>query len=243
MKYEPSAQQYANFLNSLPQKMVAIRDISRAEGYVEQGGAIYFKNGQFQTPYPEKTCQFMGWNDAMAFADWAGLRPMTELEFTKAARGPGKPLPGEFPWNSSQKAQIQRMPNASGVLEMRNGWTENRLSENTRVFFGASYYWVMDLAGSMWERVVSIGHPKGRSFIGTHGDGVLSPEGEATNKDWPYASDEGGGFGFRGGGFYGYFRSYHEYNPFSPIAYRPYGGWSGGDRTNAYGARFVRTKE
>ena len=34
-----------------------------------------------------------------------------------------------------------------------------------------------------------------------------------------------------------------EFNPYSPIAYRRYGGWSGGNRKEAYGARFVRTAE
>jgi hypothetical protein len=38
--------------------------------------------------------------DLMAFLDFAGLRPMTELEFEKASRGPRDPVPGEFVWGS-----------------------------------------------------------------------------------------------------------------------------------------------
>ena len=36
-----------------------------------------------------------GWEASMAFAAWAGLRPMTELEFEKACRGPLEPVPNE----------------------------------------------------------------------------------------------------------------------------------------------------
>jgi hypothetical protein len=39
---------------------------------------------------------FISWPDVAAYADWAGLRPMTELEFEKACRGPNSSLYGEF---------------------------------------------------------------------------------------------------------------------------------------------------
>ena len=126
---------------------------------------------------------------------------------------------------------------------MINDWDEGNLSDTTLEYFGSSYYWVMDLSGSLWERVVSIGHPNGRAFIGSHGDGILSEDGKATNPDWPPADENSGGVGYRGGGFYGYERFYHEYNPFSPIAYRPYGGWHGVNRNKAYGIRFVRSSK
>jgi len=38
---------------------------------------------------------WMGWADAASFADWAGLRPMTELEHQKALRGPRYPAVNE----------------------------------------------------------------------------------------------------------------------------------------------------
>jgi len=38
------------------------------------------------------------------YAAWAGLRPMTELEYEKACRGPLKPVPGEFAWGTDQVA-------------------------------------------------------------------------------------------------------------------------------------------
>ncbi|HUT56974.1 MAG TPA: hypothetical protein VNA25_03755 [Phycisphaerae bacterium] len=38
------------------------------------------------------------------YAAWAGLRPMTELEYEKACRGPLKPVPGEYAWGTAQVA-------------------------------------------------------------------------------------------------------------------------------------------
>ena len=37
---------------------------------------------------------------------------------------------------------------------------EIQLNDENKEVFGASYFWVMDLAGSMWERVVTVGDPK-----------------------------------------------------------------------------------
>ena len=101
----------------------------------------------------------------------------------------------------------------------------------------------MDLAGSMWERVVSIGHPKGREFTGEHGNGDLDGYGFADIETWPSGIDGPGGFGFRGGGYYVYPMNHSEFNPYSPISYRRYGGWSGGNRKEAYGARFARSAD
>jgi len=243
MKYEPTEGQYADFLNSLSQAQKAERVIHNEDGYTELGGTIILKEGMFYSLIPNKPSMFMSWADAMAYADWAGLRPMTELEFTKAARGTSSPEEGDFPWGTNTKDQVQRFPNEKGKYVMLNGWEESDLTDENKKYFGASYYWVMDLAGSLWERVVSIGHEKGRSFMGSHGDGLLSANGTATNADWPIGDEESGGVGFRGGGFYGFDREYHEFNPFSPVSYRPYGGWHGTMRTHSYGARFVRSLE
>ncbi|KAA3636473.1 MAG: hypothetical protein DWQ02_08210 [Bacteroidetes bacterium] len=242
MKYEITEGQYVQFLNSLDTSQVKDRLNFEAKYYDELGGTISPKGGYFDTPFPGKPCAFLSWEDAMAYADWTGLRPMTEFEFTKACRGASEPVAKEFPWGADEKSKVQRLPNRDGELVMLNQWTEADLYNKRKVHFGASYYWVMDLAGSLWERMVSIGHPNGRSYTGTHGDGILSDDGIATNSDWPTGEEDSGGVGFRGGGFYGYERDYHEYNPFSPIAYRPYGGWHGTLRSNAYGTRLVRSK-
>jgi len=58
---------------------------------------------------------------------------------------------------------------------------------------GASYYGILELSGNLWEPVVTFGHPKGRAFKVTHGDGSLDEEGYARVPDWPDESGEGSG--------------------------------------------------
>jgi hypothetical protein len=127
---------------------------------------------------------------------------------------------------------------------MRTGAAdESRLADSTRDVLGASYYWVMDLAGSVWERVVTPGHPRGRAFRGTHGDGTLASYGIATNADWPLGDHEPGGYGYRGGGHYEHGRPDSDFNPFSPVEWRRFGSWGGAPRSIGYGFRAVRTAD
>jgi hypothetical protein len=58
----------------------------------------------------------------------------------------------------------------------------------------------MGLAGNLTEQVVTLGHPQGRAFRGTHGDGQLTESGSATNADW-YADADTLVYGYRGAGW------------------------------------------
>jgi hypothetical protein len=101
------------------------------------------------------------WADGAAWAAWCGLRPMSELELEKVVRGPREPLPGEC---------------------------------------GPSYWGAMAFETIQWnmikgletggERAVTVGHPVGRAFKGSHGQGTL-----ALPPDWP--QDDAAGAGFR----------------------------------------------
>jgi len=72
----------------------------------------------------------------------------------------------------------------------------------------------MELSGNLYEMVVTLGDYEGRTFCGTHGDGVLTTHsiypGNATNSDWPgmsanlgYGVSGSTGSGYRGSSFYG----------------------------------------
>ncbi|NNL93623.1 MAG: hypothetical protein HKO66_15380, partial [Saprospiraceae bacterium] len=173
-------------------------------------------------------------------SDWAAIRPITELEYEKAARGPSTPIEGEFVWGTNTYNDLERYVNTNFEVAFTNGVEEKNLNDQNRSVFGASYYWVMDLSGSLWEKVITVGNPLGRAFIGSHGDGKLD-FGEATNDDWPKSNNEKGGFGYRGGGYYNIGGQYGDFNPHSPIGYRYYGSWSGGPRYLAYGYRGGRS--
>lgn len=240
MKYELRQGEYASFLTSLDTVQIKNRRIDLSPNYYSNRGSIQHKSGKFQADAPDRPCNYILWDDAMAFADWSGMRPMTELEYEKACRGTTKPVNGQYPWVSTSKDKLMRQVTPDDNLTMLNNWDESKLENDRLEIFGASYYWVMDLAGSLWDRCVTIGDEKGRAFTGTHGDGVLDSQGRANIDEWP-SGIETSGYGYRGGGYYSHGRNYHDLNPHSPIGYRRYAAWSGGERTNAYGIRFVVT--
>ena len=70
-------------------------------------------------------------------------------------------------------------------------------STTNRVQSGASYYGIMELSGSLRERVVNVGTPIGRAFTGNLGNGIIDVNGNANVANWP--GTDAVGAGFRGG--------------------------------------------
>lgn len=242
MKYEVTQGLYARFLNLIGKTAATVRVNFGSPDYKEHGGTIKLKKGKYEAGAPNRRNVYFHWDDMMAFTDWAALRPYTEFEFTKACRGPLKPKLKEYPWNTSSLDQMaNRIDPVTQEQVILNGMTEADLTEENREVFGASYYWVMNLAGSMWEKVITVGDETGRSFTGVHGDGSISYYGYADVSDWPEGFREVEGYGYRGGGYYGVKGDITDFNPYSPIAFRTYGAWSGGPRNAAYGYRAART--
>lgn len=250
MKYEVLQGQYAGFLNGISHYAASFRAPFAGIGYYDERGTIRIEGGAYVASKPNRPANSMSWDDGTTFADWAGLRPMTELEFTKAARGPVDSIGTDYPWGTSSRAGLLRRVGADDDLLQTGAADESRLTDGTRDALGASYWWVMDLAGSVWERAVTVGHPRGRAFRGTHGDGMIRDYGMPTNEDWPTGDHEAGGYGYRGGGYYERAReqarvsaTVPELNPYSPVEWRNYGSWGGGPRGVAYGFRAVRTAD
>lgn len=161
---------------------------------------------------------YASWMDLCAYADWAGLRPITEPEYEKACRGVSSAksaVVNEYAWGTTgltdsatsgegepqNPGESNELPDSTGnglcnydsdiSLDpdgpMRCGFAAT--SDTNRVRAGAGYYGVMEMSGNLKERCVTVGNQTGRTFEGTHGDGVLtttsSYEGNATNTDWP----------------------------------------------------------
>jgi formylglycine-generating enzyme required for sulfatase activity len=245
MKYELRQGTYAAFLDSLPESWRARRaPLDLEDEQASTCGIERLEDGRFAARAPERPANFVTWDDTAAFADWMGLRPMTELEFEKAARGPARPVPLDYPWGTAARDAFQRRVLPSRDLAHADEASESDLSDATRERHGASWCWVLDLSGSLWERVVSAGHPLGRAFRGTHGDGALDPEsGDATNADWPRgdaSARAADGIGFRGGAEY--FKGPPDLtNPESRVGVRTYAAWNGAMRAPTYSARACRT--
>jgi formylglycine-generating enzyme required for sulfatase activity len=136
----------------------AVREVSRGDAVIATVSARVGDAAVYETDAPDAACNYVGWRDGAAFAAWAGLRPMTELEFEKACRGPLKPVPNEYAWASDRSPDSQT-----------DGAAPRERSQ-------ASYWGIMNLSGGRLERAVTVSYPAGRTFAGTHGEGG----------DWPW---------------------------------------------------------
>ena len=164
-------------------------------------------------------CNWMLWSDLAAYLDWAALRPMTELEFEKAARGSLEPVANEYIWgnhtinlltavlNAGEDDEIPSAPYVNCTGPGYNNPTRCgsfARANNNRTLSGAGYYGCLDLGGNLWERGVTFGNSQGRLFTGLHGNGELSTNGTADVSQWPTNTTGNGSF-YRGASFYSNF--------------------------------------
>jgi len=87
MKHFITQGQYAGFLNTLTPTQAKERFYIDGHGrWIKRSGKS--PNHTYSASEPDERCPWLSWMDGAAFAAWAGLRPMTELEYEKAIRGP-----------------------------------------------------------------------------------------------------------------------------------------------------------
>ncbi|MBC3759513.1 SUMF1/EgtB/PvdO family nonheme iron enzyme [Hyunsoonleella sp. SJ7] len=229
MKYETSQSQWVSFFNTLTDTQKTENDITGPTGKNSDDefirNAISWPDGAANatTTNPDVPMNYVRNTMVSAYLDWAGLRPMTELEFEKACRGPIAPKAGEFAWgsaniavtpytviNESQPNELVSNPD-TGTGNSNYQTTDGTTSgpkrcgifaasaiNKTREETGGSYYGIMELSGNVYERCISVGNPEGRSFTGVHGDGVLATSGLANASNWPVGNE---GWGYRGGSY------------------------------------------
>lgn len=210
MKYEITEGQWVDFINSIPAGARTARDITNAAH--KNADSVIDRNTiscsgsplTCSTSRPYRAVNYLGWTDYCAFLDWLGLRPITELEYEKSARGPVLPIPGEFAWGStnvipvSELSSVQEVGDESVVTNGANAHYGNTTlvggdsgngpeyaqgplragifstATSTRIQSGAGYYGVMELSGNLKEWAVTVGNPLGLAFTGISGDGYLS---------------------------------------------------------------------
>jgi formylglycine-generating enzyme required for sulfatase activity len=235
MKGEISQGQWVAFFNTLDATQKTTRDITSATNSGKNTDGLALRNnvswssGNATLPggvtnYSGVAMNYLSWGDLAAYLDWAGLRPMSELEFEKASRGPSAVVSGEYAWGSTSITGATSLTN--GGISSERAQAGSNISYNfaggvqgptrvgsfgsggvtSRVGTGTSYYGAFDLSGNVWERPITVGNPSGRSFQSTsHGDGNLDANGEANQSinqsinqsSWPPTSATGAGF--RGG--------------------------------------------
>lgn len=241
MKYEISQQQYVAFLNALTSAQQVVRTTtgpSLPAGTLAMttpanqnrnaivvatpatGGApaVYATDLNGDGTYGDGddiACNYLSWADLTAYLDWSALRPMTELEYEKAARGSTVPILNEYAWGSTASLQAisSALVNGGGPSETStasgaglcafNGGASTTLgplrvgfaatSNPSRTWSGGSFWGVMEMSGNLWEQTISIGYYNGSTripatyiFTGENGDGRLGVlNGDADVASWP----------------------------------------------------------
>ena len=251
MKYEISQGQYVAFLNTLTKKQQKNRitqSIDSPAGtfalstgkYENRNGIIFASsasgdnvsrifacNASNDGIYNEdqdgadRACNFLNWDDLVAYLDWAGLRPITEFEFEKAGKSPEMiPSPRSFAWGTPYIFDANDVINdglpSESVTEVANdstgiashgytgpqgplrcGFASHGIPNQYQS--GTSYYGVFELSGNLWELCVST-NSEGLNYEATHGDGSLNEDGYSDNMDFfPKISEISTSANYRGG--------------------------------------------
>ncbi len=242
MKYEVTQAGYRDFLNTLtlaqqinrtqnaPTSATGTSALTTNPGnfrmYIEiatpsSGGnpAVYGCDASSNNIYDEANdgewvaCNYLGWVDLAAWLDWAGLAPMTEIDYERICRGftsagPNESVFGEYAWGTNTifgslytlitaATTTETASNASTTLgnafyDITAGGVQGpsragifATGASNRITSGSSFYGVMELSGNVFEQCVTVANIAGRSFTGINGDGVLSSNGNANTTAWP----------------------------------------------------------
>ena len=233
MKHEISQEQYELFYNTIPSGTPRTnRDITTAtdtqSNTLVNRNNLWISSGVMSVPdqgsgatYCAVPVNYLSWEDLSAWLDWAGLRPFSELEFEKAARGPNAAVSNEYAWGSTSITAATDVTGDGLVSEVASNLGANANYGNdpdilgpmrvgsfadlnsgsvSRTGAGAGYYGAMELSGNLIERAVTIGNSDGRAFTQLHGSGGIDTNGRANVSTWP-SSTAATGTGLRGGGW------------------------------------------
>lgn len=229
MKYEISQGQYVDFLNTLTydQQTARVASSTNTVNTNAQSGTTTDNNRYtirvgtagvantvprvYITVRPDRANNFMDWTDVAAFADWSGLRMLSELEYEKAGRGFLNAVANEYAWGTTTAVQGNTLSgtengtetvtesgaNYSLISSTRSGGDGSSgplrvgihaTATSTRTQSGASYFGVMDMTGNVGEMYVNVQHAQGRTYRGYadlwHGDGTLLTTGFADVAHW-----------------------------------------------------------
>ena len=266
MRYEISQEQWRNFFNSLPTSgsYRSNRDVTassgkNSDGLVSRNNVSWTGSGSATLPvqagggtYCSVPMNYLSWEDLSAYLDWAGLRPMTELEYEKATRGGDAAVSGEYAWGSASGTNASGVANGGLGTEVPSNaganvnWTGGvsgplrmgcfaalAYGNTSRENVGGSFWGIMELSGNVRERVVTVGNSDGRAFTGAHGDGAVDSNARANVSNWPSPLTASGA-GFRGG-------SWKDASSYARTSDRSDAATADTTRDAAYGGRGVRT--
>jgi formylglycine-generating enzyme required for sulfatase activity len=152
-------------------------------------------------------CNFLNYSDLLSYLDWAGIRPLTVMEFEKLSRGPSTPVLNGYPWGTDNiPGRVLTLNNAGTSDEnVATGADANVVynqmsagtgpvgpvrvglfatSSTTRISSGASYYGALHLGDNVHTFAINVASA-GRTFSGSHGNGALNNNGFYDATNWP----------------------------------------------------------
>ena len=140
--------------------------------------------GKYVPLETNRACNFLSYDDVASYLDWAALRPMTELEYEKACRGPLAAVAGEYVWGTAanlvEAINITSPENGAEVCTDLNAnlhyqgsnWNVvvgaassqgpigagifARDTTQKRISTGAAYYGAMEMGGNVREMTIGI---------------------------------------------------------------------------------------
>jgi formylglycine-generating enzyme required for sulfatase activity len=242
MKYEISQGQYADFLNFVDPGLAATRfmnNYGNTRNTISKTGMVYTCDA------PDRACNYLSGPDLLTYLKWAALRPMDELEYEKACRGPVYPVPNEYSWGDTLMTPMTGFGGVDGSgMETATPTNANlngsiggpvrvgifATTTSSRRDAGAGYYGAMNLADNVTELVVATGDATGRAFTNEPGDG----------NEWTPAStwpSNGQGLGLRAGSW----QNSSSSSSLSQTSSRFFALWNSLSRQALNGGRGVRS--
>ena len=163
------------------------------------------------------SCNYLSVGDLLSYAEWSGLRPLSELEYEKMCRGyyPALPSGGEYAWEGSSPVKLSGITGGGTERESVTGSGDNVNGDNAldgpvraglfvrgsdRLTTGSSFWGLSDLSGNVSE-IYCNAEVYGRQLKrGVHGSGEVEENGDARvgETEWPRVVSA---YGVRGGDF------------------------------------------
>ncbi|MDP4267084.1 MAG: SUMF1/EgtB/PvdO family nonheme iron enzyme [Bacteroidota bacterium] len=152
---------------------------------------------------------YLSWGDLLAYLEWAALRPMTNFEYEKIARGQNARVAGEYAWGSTSlyQATSSALSNGGQNSEVPTSMPQNgycaygsavpadgplrvgfaATSSTNRIQAACAYYGVQNLSGNVWEMVIGGSNAGGNGYKLTSSDvgvGALTATGNNQHPNW-----------------------------------------------------------